>query len=284
MFVGDLETIVRTLDFTKDDVEVSQARICTSSKAAQLSDSPYLLGLDRNRLSMWDFRTQAGIVEWIDGREYGRGYNFKCLATSGDGHVVVGSADGKISLYKAGKLTKAQKVIPGIGKPITAIDITYDSSWILATTDDYLLVIGAVTEGGRRSAFRGACAPGPVNMRMLRLTPDDEAAAGLAGYAFTNAKFPWVTDSNSESDCERWITASRGSYTVMWNFARVKTSAGATFDDGDYPTFEEYHLSTQGQHPVVDSAFMHHRSADLQGGAPDQDLPGSATVKQAPSS
>lgn len=83
-----------------------QARICTPSKAAQLSDSPYLLGLDRNRLSMWDIRTQEGIVEWIDGREYGRGYNFKCLATSGEGHVVVGSADGKISLYKAGKLTK----------------------------------------------------------------------------------------------------------------------------------------------------------------------------------
>lgn len=57
-------------------------------------------------------------------------------------------------------------------------------------------------------------------MRLLRLTPDDEAAAGLAGYAFTDAKFPWVTESNSESDCERWISASRGSYTVVWNFAR----------------------------------------------------------------
>jgi hypothetical protein len=38
---------------------------------------------------------------------------------------------------------QAKNAIPGLGKPITAIDITFDSRWVLATTDDYLLMIRA---------------------------------------------------------------------------------------------------------------------------------------------
>jgi hypothetical protein len=38
---------------------------------------------------------------------------------------------------------QAKTSIPGLGKPITAIDVTYDGSWVLATTDDYLMVVKA---------------------------------------------------------------------------------------------------------------------------------------------
>jgi hypothetical protein len=40
-------------------------------------------------------------------------------------------------------LLQAKNTIPGLGKPVTSVDITFDSRWILATTDDYLLVIRA---------------------------------------------------------------------------------------------------------------------------------------------
>jgi hypothetical protein len=36
---------------------------------------------------------------------------------------------------------QAKTSIPGLGKPIAAIDVTYDGRWVLATTDDYLLVV-----------------------------------------------------------------------------------------------------------------------------------------------
>ena len=39
--------------------------------------------------------------------------------------------------------TQAKTSIPGLGKPITAVDVTYDGRWILATTDDYLMVVKA---------------------------------------------------------------------------------------------------------------------------------------------
>jgi hypothetical protein len=54
-------------------------------------------------------------------------------------------------------------------------------------------------------------------MRLLRLKPADEMADGLAGCPFKGTKFTWVTESN---EYERWIAASRGEYTVMWNLRR----------------------------------------------------------------
>jgi hypothetical protein len=38
---------------------------------------------------------------------------------------------------------QAKTSIPGLGKPITAVDVTFDGRWILATTDDYLMVVKA---------------------------------------------------------------------------------------------------------------------------------------------
>lgn len=31
--------------------------------------------------------------------------------------------------------------IPGLGKAITAVDVTFDGSYVLATTDDYIMVV-----------------------------------------------------------------------------------------------------------------------------------------------
>lgn len=46
---------------------------------------------------------------------------------------------------------QAKTTIPGLGKPITAVDVTYDGNWVLATTDDYLMVVKtSYTDAGVR--------------------------------------------------------------------------------------------------------------------------------------
>ena len=62
-------------------------------------------------------------------------------ADAGDGYVVVGSEDGKVRLYSSNTLTMAKTAIPGLGAPITSVDVTYDGKWVLATTDKYVMVV-----------------------------------------------------------------------------------------------------------------------------------------------
>jgi hypothetical protein len=51
--------------------------------------------------------------------------------------------------------------------------------------------------------------------RLLRLKPEDKLLAG--GRPFKNGRFTWVTEGSSQ---ERWVVASCGRYTVIWNFRR----------------------------------------------------------------
>lgn len=59
----------------------------------------------------------------------------------------------------------------------------------------------------------GAAAPRP---RLLRLRPEDAAKVG--GAPLRAGKFTWVTEAGRQ---ERWIVASCGSNTVLWNFRRA---------------------------------------------------------------
>jgi hypothetical protein len=52
------------------------------------------------------------------------------MATSGEGYVVVGADDGKVRLYSEKTLTQAKTSIPGMGLPITNVDVTYDGGWV----------------------------------------------------------------------------------------------------------------------------------------------------------
>ena len=56
----------------------------------------------------------------------------------------------------------------------------------------------------------GAAAPRP---RLLRLRPEDAAKVG--GAPLRQGKFTWVTEAGRQ---ERWIVATCGNNTVLWNF------------------------------------------------------------------
>ena len=63
---------------------------------------------------------------------------------------MVGSDDGQIRMYSDKSLTRANTAIPGLGAAITAVDVTYDGKWVLATTNNYLMVVKTTYKVGRQ--------------------------------------------------------------------------------------------------------------------------------------
>lgn len=270
LFHADIETgkVVNEFSFTKDGVEVPMRDIATDTKSAQLEAHNTFLSLDTNRLARWDLRDPHGLVQdmsspaalaYVGGKDYSRGTKFSCMATSGDGYVVVGSDDGKIRLYSEKTLTQAKTAIPGLGLPITAVDVTFDGKWVLATTDKYLMVVKTMykeSDSGKEmcgfTSRMGANAPAP---RLLRLKIEDIGRTG--GKPLEKAHFTWITERGRQ---ERWIVASCGNYTVLWNFRSVKVAEPTVVSVGGLTTVTSYHLIPKSEH-VVDSVFMHDRYA-----------------------
>ncbi len=59
-------------------------------------------------------------------------------------------------LYNGRSLQRASTSIPGLGSPITSIDVTYDGKWVLATSDKYLMLVRTTyTDDKVRSVGRG---------------------------------------------------------------------------------------------------------------------------------
>jgi hypothetical protein len=52
-------------------------------------------------------------------------------------------------------------------------------------------------------------------MHLLRLTPEDRSLTG--GRPFKKGRFTWVTEAGRQ---ERWMVATCGQYSVLWNFRK----------------------------------------------------------------
>ncbi|KDD74222.1 VID27 cytoplasmic protein, partial [Helicosporidium sp. ATCC 50920] len=273
---ADVETgrVVNDFSFVREGVEdYGVADICNETKTAQLEDRSTFLGLSSKSLLRWDTRLKGGLaqemtspaVECLGGKSYklSESSGFTCMATSADGYVAVGARDGRVRLYSERTLTQARTSIPGLGAPITGIDVTFDGQWVVATTARYLMVLLTTYRdpdtGNTRCGFTsrlGADAPAP---RVLRLRPEDVARTG--GAALEKAHFSWVTDAGRP---ERWIVASVGNYSVLWNFRSVKTASPEALSLGGLTTVTQYNLIAK-QDAVVDAKFMHDRFARVSG-------------------
>eukprot|EP00200_Dunaliella_tertiolecta_P009141 CAMPEP_0202380178 /NCGR_PEP_ID=MMETSP1127-20130417/27502_1 /ASSEMBLY_ACC=CAM_ASM_000462 /TAXON_ID=3047 /ORGANISM="Dunaliella tertiolecta, Strain CCMP1320" /LENGTH=600 /DNA_ID=CAMNT_0048978833 /DNA_START=71 /DNA_END=1873 /DNA_ORIENTATION=+ len=262
LYQADIETqkIVSTWNFNKDGVDIPMRDIHHDTKSACLEQRSTFLGLDNNRLCRWDTRTPQGIVQdtckasYTGGKDFSRSTNFSCMATSGDGYVAVGSQDGKVRLYSNKSLQRANTSIPGLGAPITAIDITYDGKWVLATTDKYLMVVKTTfttDKGEEGNAFTKPMGSRGSVPHLLRLRPEDMAHTGSG--KFTKGKFTWITEAGLT---ERWIVANCGKHSVLWNFNRVKGSGTNSLSYGGLPTSMDYMLEKKDEE-VVDAAFLH---------------------------
>lgn len=260
---ADIETgkVVSTFTFQKDSVEIPIREIAGDYKSAQFEERDTFLGLDSNRLCKWDLRTSAGVVQttpivnYTGGKDYARNTNFTCMATSGDGYVVVGSQDGKVRLYSDKSLTKANTSIPGLGAPITSVDVTYDGKWIVATTDYYLLVVNTIFKRNNveTNGFKSRMGKNTPLPRVLRLKSQDLYLTGNKPLKF--GKFSWITESGRQ---ERWVVASCGQYSVIWSFKKVKSDDAAVVSAGGLPTITDYYIKPKDEE-VVESAFMNDR-------------------------
>ncbi|KAK9050535.1 hypothetical protein SSX86_030494 [Deinandra increscens subsp. villosa] len=266
----DIETgkIVTEWKFEKDGTDITMRDITNDTKGSQLDPSEStFLGLDDNRLSQWDMRDRKGMVQtsspvlhWTQGHQFSRGTNFQCFATTGDGSIVVGSLDGKIRLYSTTSMRQAKTAFPGLGSPITHVDVTYDGKWILGTTDTYLILICTLftdKDGKTKTGFSGRMGNKIPAPRLLKLTPVDSHTAGKQN-KFHGGRFSWVTESGKQ---ERHLVATVGKFSVIWDFQQVKNSAHECYrNQQGLKSCYCYKLMTRNE-SIIESRFMHDKFA-----------------------
>ncbi len=86
-------------------------------------------------------------------------------------------------------------MFPGLGSPITHVDVTYDGKWVLATTDSYMILIGTVfkdKDGKTKTGFSGRMGGRIVAPRLLKVNPVDFYGAGKQ-QKFHEGQFSWVS-------------------------------------------------------------------------------------------
>mmetsp|Transcript_1909 Transcript_1909/g.2120 ORF Transcript_1909/g.2120 Transcript_1909/m.2120 type:complete len:542 (-) Transcript_1909:988-2613(-) len=262
----EYQKVVTEFKLLNNGVELSVADITPDCKSAQMEDRATFMGMNPNNLMRFDCRDRNGVVQesphadasYLTGHAFSGKPNFRCMATTGDGHVVIGAADGRIRLYKDSTLSRAKTSFPGLGSPITAIDCTFDGKWIVATTENYLLVICTVfknKKGIHANGFTdqmGNSMPAP---RMLKISANDIMKTG--GAPFEKAQFTWITEAGKQ---ERWITACCGNYNILWNFRYVKTvmrpGGNCPKDHRGMMVCTDYQIEPK-QAKVIGSSFMH---------------------------
>ncbi|XP_077239989.1 protein CYPRO4-like [Tasmannia lanceolata] len=270
----DIETgkVVTEWRFEKDGTDITMRDITNDSKGSQLDPSEStFLGLDDNRLCQWDMRERKGLVQklaaantpvlnWNQGHQFSRGTNFQCFATTGDGSIVVGSLDGKIRLYSKTSMRSAKTAFPGLGLPITHVDVTFDGKWILGTTDSYLILICTLftDKGGKtKTGFSGRMGNRIAAPRLLKLTPLDSHLAGVSN-KFHGGQFSWVTENGKQ---ERHLVATIGKFSVIWNFHQVKNSNHECYQNQEGLKSCYCYKIVLKDESIVDSRFMHEKFA-----------------------
>ncbi|KAK7362641.1 hypothetical protein VNO77_04759 [Canavalia gladiata] len=270
----DIETgkVVTEWKFEKDGADVTMRDITNDTKGSQLDPSEStFLGLDDNRLCQWDMRDRKGMVQniatssspvlhWNQGHQFSRGTNFQCFATTGDGSIVVGSLDGKIRLYSKTSMRQAKTAFPGLGSPITSVDVTYDGKWVLGTTDTYLVLICTLftdKDGKTKTGFSGRMGNRIPAPRLLKLTPLDSHLAGATN-KFHGGHFSWVTENGKQ---ERHLVATVGKFSVIWDFQQVKNSAHECYRNQQGLKSCYCYKIVLKDESIVESRFMHDKFA-----------------------
>ncbi|KAI0518771.1 hypothetical protein KFK09_006207 [Dendrobium nobile] len=279
----DIETgkVVTEWKFEKDGTDITMRDITNDSKGSQLDPSEStFLGLDDNRLCQWDMRDRRGLVQniansmessvlqWSHGHQFARGTNFQCFATTGDGSIVVGSLDGKIRLYSKSSMRMAKTAFPGLGSPITHVDVTFDGKWVLGTTDTYLILICTIfkdKDGKEKTGFSGRMGNRIASPRLLKLTPLDSHLAGKN--KFQKGQFSWVTENGKQ---ERHLVATVGKFSVIWNFLQVKKSNHECYRNQEGLKSCYCYRIVPRDESIVDSRFMHEKFAGTD--SPDAPL------------
>jgi len=148
-----------------------------------------------------------------------------CAATTKSGAVAMGTKKGEIRLFNRNLLRpregtttyldykpKATTTFPGLGDPITGIDVTTDGEWVLATCETYLVLIP--TKVNQKDGFAGT-GLGKDKPNAIQLWLKHEDIAKVGKVHFTPAKFNQIEGKESA------IVTSTGPYVITWSLKRA---------------------------------------------------------------
>lgn len=151
----------------------------------------------------------------VNSKTYKTNVLFNTIAPSTTGGFAVGSANGDIRLYKTmGQIAKT--MLPGLGEPIKAIDVSLDQKWILATCQTYLLVLPTQNDAGVNGFEKSISKSKPQPFK-LTVDPKDIVKYQIKQVNFTPARF-----NNGDDIHETSIVSSTGKFLLTWNFEKVK--------------------------------------------------------------
>jgi len=194
------------------------------TKHAPETDSKVLLGLNSKEFFAMDARQRGDKCVSSRHFQYTRNPGISCGATTGKGQIVLATDNGDIRLFseKRSRLSatdltqrkpRSSTTLPGFGDPVTAVDVSDDGLWVLATCKRYLLAIPTKLDDSNGFEKRmGGRKPAP---RRLQLKIEDVRKLGGV-VNFTPARF------NVGAAGERSIVTSTGAWVITWNFRKVK--------------------------------------------------------------
>lgn len=192
--------------------------IAPSSKYAQATATETIVGTSDQALFTIDPRiSQRNKIG--NECEYKTKVGLTSVATTGSGYIATGSKGGDIRLYSKAQKGYCKTQLPGLGNEITHVDLTEDGSWMVATTDTFLLVIPLIIESSGKTGFEGRMGKEKPQPLKLTILPNDRIKYGIDTVHFTKARFNTGTIANSH---ERWIVTSTGDFVVTFDFEKIK--------------------------------------------------------------
>ena len=162
--------------------------IAPEQKYAQRTAQDTFIGMNANSLFKIDPRISGNKMVQEQKTVYSSKVGLSSVATTGQGHIAVGSEKGEIRLFDRLGLSRAKTQLAGLGEPILGMDTTENGKYVLATCASYLLLID--TEAENTSAFKKSIKPQP---KRLQLKPEHVAWMGN-NIKFTPAYFNTGTE------------------------------------------------------------------------------------------
>lgn len=195
-----------------------------NKKYDQLTGEITFSGISSNSMFHLDPRLSDVIVK--DGsKEYKTKNNgFNHIVTTDSGNIAVGSDNGSIRLFN-GIGGNAKTLLPTLGDEINSLDISKDGRWLLATCNDYLLLIDNKIGKGQKNAgelgfnkpFNADSKPVP---RRLKLKPEHHNeilnSLGAKSLNFSHAYFDTKLIKHETS-----IITSTDKFLILFNLKNV---------------------------------------------------------------
>ncbi|RIA94491.1 VID27 cytoplasmic protein [Glomus cerebriforme] len=218
LYKMDLEYAKVVEEWNIHDV-IPVENIFPMKKFAQMTGEKMILGLSHNSIYGIDPRLPKFKLVDNKRRQYVTKNDFISGATDEKGHIAVGTVKGDIKLFDSlGKIAKTN--LPAMGSAIKGIDVTSDGKWLIATTDQYLLLVNTEikSDSDGRTGFEKSFAKAEKpKAKKLQLKPQHITQMGGHTVNFTPARF-----NTGEGVMEKTIVTSTGPFVITWNFRQVK--------------------------------------------------------------